>query len=160
MVQWLRHHASTAGGLRLIPGRGTEIPHDPLHGQKILKWRICLFAYLNIILHFFTLHTAFFCPITEAVTTSRVLYFFPYRTDPNLLSYLHQKQADCFLSTPSPTLPWWWRIPESLYVKPLPQDLDFFSYRWTYLQGRNRDGDGENEPVDTERRGEGGIDWG
>ena len=26
-VQWLRVHASTAGGMGLIPGQGTKIPH-------------------------------------------------------------------------------------------------------------------------------------
>ena len=27
MVQWLRLHASTAGGMGLIPGQGTKMPH-------------------------------------------------------------------------------------------------------------------------------------
>ena len=35
MVQWLRLHASTAGGRGSIPGRGTKIPHAVRHSQKI-----------------------------------------------------------------------------------------------------------------------------
>ena len=31
-VQWLRLHASTAGGPGLIPGGGTEIPHATRQG--------------------------------------------------------------------------------------------------------------------------------
>lgn len=27
MVQWLRHSASTAGDMNLIPGQGSKIPH-------------------------------------------------------------------------------------------------------------------------------------
>ena len=34
-VQWLRFHASTAGGVGPIPGQGNEIPHAPWCGQKI-----------------------------------------------------------------------------------------------------------------------------
>ena len=33
-VQWLRLHASTAGGVGLIPGRGTKIPHVAKHSQN------------------------------------------------------------------------------------------------------------------------------
>ena len=36
-VQWLRLHAANAGGVGLIPGWGTKIPHAALCGQKILK---------------------------------------------------------------------------------------------------------------------------
>ena len=36
VVQWLRHLASTAGGMGSIPGWGTEIPHAVSCGQKIL----------------------------------------------------------------------------------------------------------------------------
>ena len=36
-VQWLRIHASNAGGLGLIPGRGIKIPHAPQRGQKTKK---------------------------------------------------------------------------------------------------------------------------
>ena len=35
VVQWLRLHASTAGDMGLIPGRGTRILHASRHGQKI-----------------------------------------------------------------------------------------------------------------------------
>ena len=35
-VQWLRLHASTAGGTGLIPGQGTKTPHATQHGQKII----------------------------------------------------------------------------------------------------------------------------
>ena len=35
VVQWLRHHASTAGDMVLIPGRGTKILHATWHGQRI-----------------------------------------------------------------------------------------------------------------------------
>ena len=34
VVQWLRLHASTAGGAGSIPGRGTKIPHAARYGQK------------------------------------------------------------------------------------------------------------------------------
>ena len=33
--QWLRLSASTAGGLGLIPGWGTKIPHAEKPGQKV-----------------------------------------------------------------------------------------------------------------------------
>ena len=32
MVQWLRLHACTAGGMGLIPGQGTKILHALQHG--------------------------------------------------------------------------------------------------------------------------------
>ena len=35
VVQWLRCHTSTAGGMGLIPGWGTKIPHDTWCGQKM-----------------------------------------------------------------------------------------------------------------------------
>ena len=34
MVQWLKTHASTAGGAGLIPGQGTKIPHTVQHSQR------------------------------------------------------------------------------------------------------------------------------
>ena len=37
MVQWLRLHASSAGGAGQIPGWGTEIPQDPQRGKKKTK---------------------------------------------------------------------------------------------------------------------------
>ena len=37
VVQWLRCHASTAGGVGLIPGQGSEIPHATRRGQNIEK---------------------------------------------------------------------------------------------------------------------------
>ena len=33
-VQWLRLHASNAGGEGSVPGWGTKIPHATRHGQK------------------------------------------------------------------------------------------------------------------------------
>ena len=33
-VQWLRLHASDAGGAGSIPGQGTKIPHAARRGQK------------------------------------------------------------------------------------------------------------------------------
>ena len=33
-VQWLRLHASTAGGAGSIPGQGTKITHAARHSQK------------------------------------------------------------------------------------------------------------------------------
>ena len=36
-VQWLRLHASTAGGTGSIPGQGTKIPHAAWRGQKNQK---------------------------------------------------------------------------------------------------------------------------
>jgi len=35
--QWLRLHTSHVGGMGLIPGQGTKIPHARLHGQKKLN---------------------------------------------------------------------------------------------------------------------------
>ena len=35
-VQWLRLHASTAGGMGSISGQGTKIPHAPRFSHKIL----------------------------------------------------------------------------------------------------------------------------
>ena len=34
VVQWLRLHTSTAGGVNSIPGQGTNIPHATPCGQK------------------------------------------------------------------------------------------------------------------------------
>ena len=34
-VQWLRLHASNAGGTGSIPGQGTKIPHAAWQGQRI-----------------------------------------------------------------------------------------------------------------------------
>ena len=34
MIEWLRLHASNAGGAGSIPGQGTKIPHAMGHGQK------------------------------------------------------------------------------------------------------------------------------
>ena len=34
MLQWLRFHASNAGGPGSIPGQGIRIPHAMGHGQK------------------------------------------------------------------------------------------------------------------------------
>ena len=34
VVQWLRLHASNAGGVGLIPGQQTKIPHASECGQK------------------------------------------------------------------------------------------------------------------------------
>ena len=37
MVQWLRFHASNAGGVGLVPGWGTKIPHAVgMHKKKIM----------------------------------------------------------------------------------------------------------------------------
>ena len=36
-VQWLRLHASIAGGMGLIPGQGTKIPRAMQCGQEKLK---------------------------------------------------------------------------------------------------------------------------
>ena len=37
LVQWLRRHTSTSGGMGLIPGQGTKILHATQHGQQNLK---------------------------------------------------------------------------------------------------------------------------
>ena len=37
VVQWLRLHASTAGGTGSIPGWGTKIPHATWHGPEKKK---------------------------------------------------------------------------------------------------------------------------
>ena len=40
MIQWLRLHASNAGGMDLIPAWGTKILHATWHGQnkKNVEW--------------------------------------------------------------------------------------------------------------------------
>ena len=38
-VQWLRLHATTAGGTGSIPGQGTKIPHATWQGQKKKKFK-------------------------------------------------------------------------------------------------------------------------
>ena len=43
VVQWLRLCASTAGGMGLIPGRGTKIPHAVLHSRKKKRARMICF---------------------------------------------------------------------------------------------------------------------
>ena len=42
MVQWLRVLALTAGGMGLISGPGTKIPHASRHGQKKKKKRMIM----------------------------------------------------------------------------------------------------------------------
>ena len=37
LVQWLRHHTSTSGGMGLIPGQGTKILHATQCDQQNLK---------------------------------------------------------------------------------------------------------------------------
>ena len=37
VVQWLRLHASNAGGMGSSPRQGTNIPHASQHGQKLNK---------------------------------------------------------------------------------------------------------------------------
>ena len=37
--EWLRHHTPNAGGMSLIPGQGTKIPHAAQHDQKKKKER-------------------------------------------------------------------------------------------------------------------------
>ena len=39
-VQWLRLHASTAGGTGLVPGQGIKIPHAVWCSQKKKKNKI------------------------------------------------------------------------------------------------------------------------
>ena len=41
VVQWLTLHAANAGGMGLIPGQATKIPHAMQCGQKIKKQK-CL----------------------------------------------------------------------------------------------------------------------
>ena len=59
VVQWLRLHASTAGGTGSIPGGATKIPHawrcgkkkktkkEPTKNQKILAWRLKSLGFLQ-----------------------------------------------------------------------------------------------------------------
>ena len=51
VVQWLRLHASNAGGAGSLPGWGTKIPHAPQHGSAKKK--------RNENSNVFTLHTVF-----------------------------------------------------------------------------------------------------
>ena len=47
VVQWLRLHASTAGGGGSIPGQGTKIPHALGTGQKKKRREVYLFGNTN-----------------------------------------------------------------------------------------------------------------
>ena len=50
MVQWLRLHAPNAGGMGLIPGQGTKIPHAAWRSQRGEKKRTRLWSEdLNVI---------------------------------------------------------------------------------------------------------------
>ena len=52
MVQWLRFHASNAGGTGQIPGRGTKIPHALCCGQKIIIYMcvfVCVYIYNKLL---------------------------------------------------------------------------------------------------------------
>ena len=49
-VQWLRLHASNAGGVGSIPCQGTKIPHAVWRGGKKIKNKIYLSIYLFIYL--------------------------------------------------------------------------------------------------------------
>ena len=58
MVQWLRLHASNAGGTDSIPGQGTKIPQAAQHGQKTLKITkrfFFFFLFLNLFIYLFYL---------------------------------------------------------------------------------------------------------
>ena len=50
-VQWLGLHASTAGGLGSIRGRGIKIPHATLRSQK--KRGVCVFSLTTAFNHAF-----------------------------------------------------------------------------------------------------------
>ena len=59
MVQWLRHCASTVGGMGLISGRGTEILHTARCSQKIEK-KEKLFPFVFVV-PLLTCHGVFIC---------------------------------------------------------------------------------------------------
>lgn len=42
-IQWLRLHSSNAGGMALVPGWGSEIPHAVGHSQKPVNKQIFKF---------------------------------------------------------------------------------------------------------------------
>ena len=48
MVQWLRLHASTAGGMGLIPGRGTKISQAVWCGQEKKLIMIIIIMAVNL----------------------------------------------------------------------------------------------------------------
>ena len=48
VVQWLRNHASTAGGMGSVPGPGTKIPHATQPGQKKPLSAILAVWHLNL----------------------------------------------------------------------------------------------------------------
>ena len=58
VVQWLRLHASTAGGPSSIPGRGTKIPQSAQHSQK-QQWQKKTSVQNNISVSPFLLHNWF-----------------------------------------------------------------------------------------------------
>ena len=49
MVQWLRLHASSAGGVHSIPGQGTEIPHAAQRSQKKKKRKKLYRSYVSFL---------------------------------------------------------------------------------------------------------------
>ena len=50
VVQWLRLHAATAGGMSSIPGLGTKIPRATCHSTKKKKKKAITLQYNHIIL--------------------------------------------------------------------------------------------------------------
>ena len=61
MVQWLRLHASNAGGTGLVPDRGTEIRHATRCGQKknfffsLKKKNTQILKFTEVLLFFFSI---------------------------------------------------------------------------------------------------------
>ena len=47
-VQWLRLHASKAGGTGLTPGQGTKIPHSMARGKEKKSHIISLHSYFSV----------------------------------------------------------------------------------------------------------------
>ena len=48
MVQWLRLHASNAGGVALIPGQGTKIPYMPHGMAKNIYIHMCIYTHICV----------------------------------------------------------------------------------------------------------------
>ena len=61
LVQWLRLLASTAGGMGLIPGQGTKIPHTVGSKKEKKKWGPGSQGALNVVQGYL--------PLTDPVST-------------------------------------------------------------------------------------------
>lgn len=88
---------------------------------------------LKIFLHFLTGHVAFYPPPQKQ--SQQAGFILLYRSDPDLLPFPHQEEANSLISLHPP---WWWGRPKSLNVKICDQFLMFFEFL-NIFQGTYKD---------------------